>query len=175
MSARWVAPRVATRGIGEHGKQGRRAHRSRDFVWREKRKPTIGISRRQGPFPGFIVLANTTEVFKQVSKCQKRRTGGCLGPVQEDASVAVRHDVAGIEIEVANRIGNFGVGSFGESVLQVRSEGQKFVTRQCRRRFDGLPLHEFGHDFKERLDEFLERTNTRVATTRVQQMQCLSD
>jgi len=72
----------------------------------------IEVGRRQGAFPRVIFLAETTEMLQQVLERQKRLSGARLRPIQEDAPIVVRYDVAGIEIEAADRVWNFGLGSF---------------------------------------------------------------
>jgi hypothetical protein len=117
-----VAPRISASGIGKDGKKWRGIQSFCELLGRDKRPPVVEIRGGECGFPGAILLTVTTKMFEEIFECEEWKSGAGLSPIQKDAPIVIHHDVAGIEIEVADGAWNVGVGSFGESVLQLCPE-----------------------------------------------------
>jgi hypothetical protein len=110
-------------------------------------------------------------VFEKILEAREGRTdiGGL--PVEKDAPGRGNKNIARIEVEMSERIGNAGILEFSEGGRDLTTESEKFALRERRGRNFRLPLHELRHGVKEGIDEIQKHAGPQVSASRLNQFE----
>src|SRR5208283_606804 len=96
-------PRIGRYGMGKDRNQHRQTDRRFHIPAAPTCFPQFRVLRDQ--LPMSVVLELRAEVFEEICQAEKRMTDTGLRPIEKNGALRKSDEVVGIEIEVAERIG----------------------------------------------------------------------
>jgi len=170
-----VAPGASAGRVGEHREERRDSHCISDCFAANERLPRFDIRGDQAAFPRGLVPVEAAKAYEEILEGEKGMTDSTFRPVQENASTAAHDYIAGIEIEVVNRVGHFGISRQTQGCAHFRGQLQNVLSRELLRPLYGCLGRKFHHYGEERIAEFAESATARIETTDIEEMQGLAE
>src|SRR5580692_733990 len=99
-------------------------------------------------------------MFAQIGESHEGARHRTFGPIQEDASLGRNHNVRGIEIDMAQNIGQAKISESRASLLELVPEECKVRVRKGGRRLALLKLHPLAHAREKAVDSARERSES---------------